>query len=104
MRDCDGVCEHHERNAPVREAKAREIFDCDATHLLKYSPSQLAAADQWFKNYSLAKLKARLTKYDKPTRDYILLMARCHYGSAETDEYLAQMGCYPQWLKRGKND
>lgn len=33
-----------------------------------------------------------------PAREYLNLMIRCHYGSAETDAFLQQIKAYPDWM------
>lgn len=82
----------------MNENKAREIHN--ATDLRGYSHYQLRMADVWVKCFALRQLRQTLKAASTPraTREFILLMARCHYGSAETDEYLTAMGCYPEWL------
>jgi hypothetical protein len=81
------------------EAKAREITS--SKDLSGYSCLELRKADEWIQNYALTKLQLTLTEKGvmKEARAYIALMARCHYGSVETDEFLMSMNCYPSWLQ-----
>jgi hypothetical protein len=81
----------------MNEAKAREIFG--AEDLEKYSHTDLREADQWVKSFALQKLGASLADQPKAIRKYMLLMARCHYGSVETDAFLKEMDCYPAWVR-----
>ena len=36
--------------------------------------------------------------YPKPIADYLNLMARYHFGSAETDHLLTALNMYPDWM------
>lgn len=82
----------------MNEAKAREIHESD--DIMQYSIEELCAADDWFKEYALAKLAVRLSAIEsKVVRDYMQLMARHHFGSVETDDMLKAMDCHPEWLK-----
>lgn len=80
------------------EAKVIEIHK--ATDLSGYTHSQLMYADNWVKAYALDKLANHLKAagVTKAMSEYVLLMARCHYGSIETDEFLKAHQCYPKWM------
>ncbi len=82
------------------EAKAREITL--STDLSKYPHEELQKADVWVKNYALAKLQLQLTQLNTRVdiKNYIALMARAHYGSMETDEFLMSLHCYPTWMEK----
>lgn len=80
------------------EAKVREIHR--ATELSGYTHDELREADQWVKDYALVRLKEVIAHSNtQGMREFILLMARCHYGSTETDAFLSAHQCYPEWLK-----
>jgi hypothetical protein len=74
-----------------------------ATNLTPFSHDELVNADNWIKRYALNKLHTALHDVPKPIREYIELMARCHYGSVETDEFLQEMHCYPLWMGNANN-
>jgi hypothetical protein len=80
---------------PITVEKVKEIHR--AKDLQQYDHKTLQQADQWVKQFALAQLKSKL-KSELLVRDYVLLMARCHYGSVETDDFLKAMGCYPDWM------
>jgi hypothetical protein len=79
-------------------AKVIEIHK--ALTLSGYSGEELREADQWVKQYALDRLSQHLkaTGATKAMSEYIMLMARCHYGSIETDDFLRAHQCYPEWL------
>ncbi len=82
----------------MREAKVKEIHK--AEDLQSYTHSELVQADNWVKDFALYKL-AEYLKTGPVTPalgEYVMLMARCHYGSLETDEFLKAYQCYPDWL------
>jgi hypothetical protein len=84
-------------NTMITETKVREIHE--ANELNKYQHSELVAADNWIKAYALQKLRTKLSALEsKSIRDFVLLMARCHYGSTETDDFLQKLDCYPTWM------
>lgn len=87
------------RNMPMDEAKVREIHR--ATELSGYTHDELREADQWVKDAALEKLEQHLkaTATPEALSEFVLLMARCHYGSIETDAFLWAHQCYPEWLK-----
>lgn len=80
------------------EAKAREITQ--SHNLEKYTHDELRQANTWVQDYSLAKLQLRLTEQgaSKEVRNFISLIARASYGSVETDRFLIELKCYPDWL------
>jgi hypothetical protein len=84
------------------EARAKEIHL--AMDLSEYSHEELSAADAWLKAYAIVKLEQYLktVKTSRSLKDYIMLMVRTHYGSVETDEFLAEHGCYPEWVEYSK--
>jgi hypothetical protein len=81
----------------MTEDQAKAI--CLAEDLSDYSREELREADEWVKTHALAKLSSVLNGQPNTLREYVLLMARCHFGSGETDEFLTSMGCYPDWMK-----
>jgi hypothetical protein len=86
----------------IDEAKAKEIHL--SLDLSEYSHAELSAADAWLKEYAIAKLAQylRTVKTSRSLKDYIMLMVRTNYGSVETDEFLAEHGCYPEWVEYSK--
>src|ERR1700751_6147352 len=83
----------------MTEDKAKEIHN--ATDLSVYTHDEFREADAWVKGYALQQLSEWLKEDGRQCSavgDYVLLMARCHYGSVETDEFLRTLGCYPEWL------
>jgi len=81
------------------EAKVREIHK--AQSLEGYTHEELREADRWVKDYALHQLSLWLKEDGRQSTavgDYVMLMARCHYGSVETDQFLKVCGCYPEWL------
>lgn len=81
------------------EAKVKEIHN--ATDLRGYEREELEQADYWVKLYALDKLTDHLNKagVTNALKAYVMLMARCHYGSVETDEFLQAHHCYPDWVR-----
>lgn len=55
------------------------------------------AADELVEKTALANLEQSLAHIPYRTREFVLLMARCHYGSVEVDAYLTELNCYPEW-------
>lgn len=80
----------------LNEAQVRAIHEAD--DLQRFTREELRAADQWIKDYALAELAKELSATSSKIRDYVMLMARCHYGSMETDALLASLRCYPAWM------
>lgn len=78
--------------------KAKEISK--ARDLSVYEQHELRAYDDWIKVHALSHLESWLIEHgvDTTLSEYIKLMARCHFGSIETDELLTKLGCYPDWL------
>jgi len=80
----------------MTEAEARAI--CTSGDLQKYTREECAEADRWVRDYALQRLGLYTRGHGSTVHDYLLSMARSTYGSAETDEFLAAMRCYPDWL------
>ncbi len=84
----------------ITQAKVMEIHK--AKDLSGYSHAELRACDEWLKAYALKQLantlqRKPLAPMAKTIIEYILLMARCHFGSVETDRFLTELNCYPKW-------
>lgn len=56
------------------------------------------AADALIKAEALKALEREVSSLKPALRDWIMLTARTHYGSMETDDMLTALGCYPEWL------
>jgi hypothetical protein len=80
----------------ITEDRAREINK--AKDLSGYTHEELRLADEWIKRWALRALDARMHGVPKIIREYAMLMARCHYGSMETDALLMALKCYPEWI------
>ena len=80
----------------ITEDKAREISR--AKDLSVYTREQCVACDRWIEDFAMRKLRLRLRKLPNPIKNYVQLMARCHFGSLETDDFLTELECYPDWL------
>jgi hypothetical protein len=87
-----------QRESQMLEAKVIEIYK--AQTLRGYSSEELREADQWVKQYALDRLSQHLKAagVTKAFSEYVMLMARCHYGSIETDHFLSVHLCYPKWM------
>lgn len=64
----------------------------------EWDRNKCRAADELVKRTALACLQLRLKGQPKVIRDYVILMARCHFGSVETDNFLQEMRAYPDWI------
>lgn len=83
----------------MNEAKVKEIYN--ATSLKGYTHTELRQADLWTRDYALTRLEQHLKDAGVTVamKEYVILMAGCHYGSIETDGLLIAHQCYPEWLK-----
>ena len=77
------------------ETKVREIHN--AKDLSQYTHDELLKADAWVKAYAIKQLRHKLNA-PPALRSFVLIMARAHYGSVETDTFLRAMECYPEWV------
>lgn len=84
------------------EAKAREIYR--ASDLSQYSWAQLRAADAWVKEYAMAQFVLHLKRsaMDPAIKEFTLRCTSIHFGSADVDEMLTKLGCYPDWVGKTK--
>lgn len=84
------------KTSSMTEARVREI--CRNNDGCTYE--EMRQADEWIRAYALVSLASHLQSVDtsKAISDYVLLMARAHYGSMETDAMLTAHKCYPEWL------
>lgn len=64
----------------------------------EWTRQECIQADSFIKDVALTILAANLKPQPKVIQDYVNLMARCHYGSIETDEFLKALNCYPDWM------
>lgn len=56
-------------------------------------------ADLFVKQYALKELNERLMSCDnKVIKDYVILMTKSTFGSTETDKFLMDLHCYPEWI------
>ena len=55
-------------------------------------------ADLLIKQEALKELARQMASYPNSIKNYVNLMARCHYGSVETDQFLLELNCYPDWM------
>lgn len=84
---------------PITEDKVREIHQSKV--LSGYTHEELHEADAWLKAYALDQLQGKLSNTGICIGDYVMLMARCHFGSVETDKLLTELDCYPSWMREG---
>jgi hypothetical protein len=87
------------------ETRARQIWESTTDFRLvdAITLEEARQADAWIKGYALEKLEQYLIRETpKHVREYVLSMAQFHFGSAETDELLKSLGCYPSWMKRSE--
>lgn len=57
---------------------------------------QCRQLDEYIRTFALERLKHKLPP--KPFAGFVMLMARCHFGSVEVDALLTELDCYPKWL------
>lgn len=84
------------------EERVKEIHTANEFQFALFNTEELREADQWIKDYALRQLSEWLKEDGRQSTAvgaYITLMVRCHYGSAETDEFLRTLGCYPSWME-----
>lgn len=82
----------------MEEAKVRKIYESVGSELNAFTATECREADSWIKQFALDQLRNKLKDQPKEIRDYIQLMARCYFGSTETDEFLSALNCYPDWM------
>lgn len=64
-----------------------------------WTHAKCQAADELIKNEAMRGCRLYLHKIgDAAVRNYVTMMVRSTYGSAETDQFLMEIKAYPEWL------
>jgi hypothetical protein len=58
-------------------------------------------ADRLIKQTALAEFDKKVQPFQMEpiAKQFLLDMARCHFGCVEVDQMLTQLDCYPEWLQ-----
>ena len=88
----------------ITEQRVKEIWGRPISDLVNVARSELRQVDTWIKATTLRNLREQLLVqgYPDSIREYVLHMACCHFGSMETDQFLQDRNCYPEWMKVSK--
>lgn len=64
----------------------------------EWTMAECIAADDLVKQVTLETLRIKLRQYPAEVASFIQLMVRAHFGSAEVDEFLNDLQCFPDWI------
>ena len=70
----------------------------------EWSYEDAKSADRLIEQEAINNLKKWLTKQSiaLPVKQFILTMAQASFGCEEVDDFLTEMGFYPEWMEKNE--
>jgi hypothetical protein len=85
----------------ITEQRVKEIWSRPISDLVNVARSELRQVDTWIKATTLRNLRNELIAQGctETLREYVVLISEHRFGSIETDQFLHNLNCYPEWMK-----